>query len=87
MEVPVLTTTAVYRSGVLQPQAPLGLPENAEVTIQIVHSPLHDADDALMDDEQALRAMYSEVAVEDRQLAEAGVLHYAESLRREEDTR
>ena len=36
------------------------------------------------DDEQALRALYAEFEQEDRQLAETGLAHYAQTLRHEE---
>ena len=35
------------------------------------------------DDEQALRALYAEFEQEDRQLADTGLAHYAQTLRHE----
>jgi hypothetical protein len=43
-----------------------------------------DQKDALMDDAEVLRAMYSEFSQEDRELAAVGLSHYAEVLAREE---
>jgi predicted DNA-binding antitoxin AbrB/MazE fold protein len=79
----MLTVTAVYKGGVLQPATRLDLPENARVKIQIL-TPVLDPKDALMEDEQALRAMYAEFEQEDRQLAQTGLAHYAQVLRHEE---
>jgi predicted DNA-binding antitoxin AbrB/MazE fold protein len=79
----MLTVTAVYKGGVLQPATRLDLPENARVKLQIV-TLAADLKDALMEDEQALRALYAEFEQEDRQLAETGLAHYAQTLRHEE---
>jgi predicted DNA-binding antitoxin AbrB/MazE fold protein len=79
----MLTVTAVYKGGVLQPATRLDLPENARVKLQII-TLAADPKDALMDDEQALRALYAEFEQEDRQLAETGLAHYAQTLRHEE---
>lgn len=79
----MLTVTAIYKGGVLQPMIRLDLPENAQVKIQIL-TPVIDPKDALMEDEQALRAMYAEFEQEDRELAQTGLAHYAQMLRREE---
>jgi len=79
-----LTVNAVYKGGVLQPMTRLDLPENAQVKIQIVTLPVADPKDALMDDEQALRALYAEFEQQDRQLAQIGLAQYAQALQREE---
>ena len=79
----MLTVTAVYKGGVLQPATRLDLPENAKVRLQIV-TLAADPKDALMEDAQALRALYAEFEQEDRQLAETGLAHYAQMLRHEE---
>jgi predicted DNA-binding antitoxin AbrB/MazE fold protein len=80
----MLTVTAVYTGGVLKPTTRLDLPENTSVEIQIMPLPVADPKDALMEDGEALRAMYAEFAQEDRQLAQTGLAHYAQTLRREE---
>jgi hypothetical protein len=51
----------------LQPATRLDLPENAKVKLQIV-TLAADPKDTLMEDEQALRALYAEFEQEDRQL-------------------
>jgi predicted DNA-binding antitoxin AbrB/MazE fold protein len=79
----MLTVTAVYKGGVLQPATRLDLPENARVKLHIV-TLAADPKDALIEDEQALRALYAEFEQEDRQLAETGLAHYAQTLRHEE---
>ena len=79
----MLTVTAVYKGGVLRPTTRLDLPENARVEIQVLPQAV-DPKDALMEDEQALRALYAEFEQEDRQLAETGLAHYAQTLRHEE---
>ena len=81
----MLTVTAVYKSGVLQPTTRLDLPENTRVEIQIL-TPAIDPKDALMENEQALRAMYAEFEQEERQLAQTGLTHYAQMLRCEESS-
>ncbi len=43
-----------------------------------------DSKDALMEDSQALRALYAEFAQEDIQLAQLGSTHYARMLQQEE---
>jgi len=74
-----LTTRAVYIGGVLKPTTKLDLPDGVTVEVHIRALPLAvavDPKDALMDDEAALQAMYSEFAEEDRQLAEAGLFSF-----------
>ena len=81
----MVTVTAVYSGGVLRPTAPLDLPDGAKVTVLVPDPSSPDAKDALMDDGEALRTMFAEFAEEDRQLADAGLAHYARVLSREED--
>jgi predicted DNA-binding antitoxin AbrB/MazE fold protein len=83
----MLTTTAVYRSGALRPTDPLDLPENVEVAIQIISSPVGDPRDRLMDDAEALHTLYAPFAGEDRKLAATGLPAYAGMLEREEASR
>lgn len=82
----MVTVTAVYAGGVLRPDAPLDLPEGASVNVQIRGVSGNDPKDALMADEDALRAMYAEFGPEDRKLAQTGLAHYADTLRREENS-
>jgi predicted DNA-binding antitoxin AbrB/MazE fold protein len=79
----MLTVTAIYKDGVLQPTTRLDLPENTQVEIQVL-TPAVDPKDALMDDEQVLHALYAEFEQEDRRLAETGLAHYAQMLHHEE---
>ena len=81
----MVTVTAVYSDGVLRPTDPLDLPNGARVTVLIADHCDPDPKDALMDDEDALRAMFAEFADEDGELADAGLAHYARVLNREED--
>ena len=79
----MLTVTAVYKGGVLLPTTRLNLPENARVEIQVLTLAV-DPKDALMNGEQTLRALYAEFEQHDRKLAQTGLAHYAQMLRREE---
>lgn len=79
------TLTAVYRDGVLKPATRLDYPEGSTVTIDVVVPSACDAKDALMDNEDALLALYAPFASEERQLAEDGLGHYSELLQREEN--
>lgn len=84
----MVTVTAVYSGGVLRPADPLDLPDGARVTVQIADQcdpDPPDPKDALMDDGETLRAVFAEFADEDRELADAGLTHYARVLNREED--
>ena len=85
----ILTTRAIYTNGVLKPITKLDLPDGAAVEIQISSLPdvlAVDPKDALMEDADALQAMYAEFAPEDRQLAQSGLAHYAHILQQEESS-
>ncbi|HEY4721713.1 MAG TPA: hypothetical protein VII92_07700 [Anaerolineae bacterium] len=83
----ILTTRATYIDGMLNPATRLNLPEGAAVEVQISTVPdasAIDPKDALLDDAAALQYLYAEFASEERQLAEAGLEHYASTLKQEE---
>jgi predicted DNA-binding antitoxin AbrB/MazE fold protein len=82
----IVKTRAIYRNGVLKPDVDLDLPDGSTVEVEISSLPSTaiDPKDALLDDIDALHAMYTEFAEEDRNLAQLGLTHYAQVLNREE---
>jgi predicted DNA-binding antitoxin AbrB/MazE fold protein len=65
----IVKPRAIYRNGVLKPDVDLDLPNGSTVEVEISSLPLtNDPKDALLDDLEALQAMYAEFAEEDRDL-------------------